>query len=212
MTGIEAVVFDVYGTLFDVSRLPGLPPEAAATLREKQLQYSWLVSLMGSYRDFRDLTRAAAEYTLARHRVRGTSVEQVMDAQLRLPLYPETAAALNQIGGRRPLAVLSNGHPEALETLLRAAGIRGYFRQVLSAHEVRVFKPAPAVYQLALDRLGLGPNQLLFVSANGWDAIGAAAAGLRVAWVDRLGAPAEQIGGRPELVVPDLAELARSLA
>ncbi|HLH68447.1 MAG TPA: haloacid dehalogenase type II [Candidatus Dormibacteraeota bacterium] len=211
MTGIEAVVFDAYGTLFDVNRIPGLPAEAVVTLREKQLQYSWLVSLMGTYRDFRDLTRAAAEHALARHRVRDASVEQVMEAQLRLPLYPEARAALDIIGRRRRLAVLSNGHPESLDALLEAAGVRDRFQQVMSAHEVRVFKPAPAVYRLAPNRLGLAPERLLFVSANGWDAAGAAAAGLRVAWVNRSGAPREGIGGEPELVVPDLAELARRL-
>lgn len=205
------MAFDVYGTLFDMTGVPGLPPEAVATLREKQLQYSWLVSLMGRYRDFRELTRAAAEYTLARHRVRDLTVEQVMEAQLRLPLYPETRAALEAMGGGRRLAVLSNGHPGSLEALLGAAGVRDRFEQVLSAHEVRIFKPAPVVYRLALDRLRIDARRLLFVSANGWDAAGAAAAGLRVAWVNRSGAPREGIGGEPELVVSDLAELAGRL-
>jgi 2-haloacid dehalogenase len=212
VTGIEAVAFDAYGTLFDVTGIPGLPVEAVATLREKQLQYSWLVSLMGRYRDFRELTRAAVEYTLARHQVRDVTVEQVMEAQLRLPLYPEARAALEGMGRGRRLAVLSNGHPESLEALLGTAGVRDRFEQVVTAHEVGIFKPAPAVYRLALDRLRVEARRLLFVSANGWDAAGAAAVGLRVAWVNRSGTPRERIGGEPELVVSDLGELAGHLA
>jgi FMN phosphatase YigB (HAD superfamily) len=102
------------------------------------------------------------------------TVEQIMEAQLRLRLYPEARAALDGMGRGRWLAVLSNGYPEALEALLRMSGVRDRFEQVVSAHEVGVFKPAPAVYRLALDHLQVEARRPLVVSANGCDSVGAA--------------------------------------
>ena len=209
---IEAIAFDLYGTLLDVTDIQGVPAEVVATLRQKQLQYSWLVSLMSEYRDFRDVTRAAAEYAVAHHGVSDVGAARLVDAQRDWPPYAEVPAALEELGHGRRLAILSNGHPDSLEAVLTAAGLRDRFELVLSVHEVRVFKPAPAVYQLGLDRLGVGREQLLFVSSNGWDAAGAAAFGLRVAWVNRAGLTSERVGGQPELVVANLAELTARLA
>ncbi len=208
METIDAILFDVYGTLFDITGEDWARPEVVATMRRKQLEYSWLLSLMGEYRDFREVTRSAIAYALAQHHVEGISIGDVMRRQLTIRLFPEAPAALQRLGRSQRLGILSNGHPESLAVLLRNAGIMEHFAWVISAHEVRVYKPSPLVYELAIDRTGMPGGRLLFVSANGWDAAGAAAFGMRVAWVNRAGIPAELVGGRPELVVPSLLELA----
>ena len=210
MSDFEVVAFDAYGTLFDITGEGWAPREVVATMRAKQLQYSWLVSLMGGYRPFSELTREAVVFALAQHREE-REVDAVMASMLSISLYPEAAAALEGIGKRASLAILSNGDPGALDALLRNARVRDRFRWVVSAQEVSVFKPAPAVYQRLLDVSGAGRERLLFVSSNGWDVAGAAAAGLRVAWVNRTGAPPEGVGGEPEFTVADLADLAGRL-
>jgi 2-haloacid dehalogenase len=202
----DVVAFDVYGTLFDITGEDWAAPEVVATMRAKQLQYSWLVSLMGDYRPFSDLTRAAVEHALQLHGA-NADVDRVMDGMLRIKPYPETVGALERLRERARLAVLSNGDSESLEALLRNSGVRDLFEWVISAGEVRVFKPAPAVYQRLLDQTRVARERTLFVSSNGFDVGGAAAFGLRVAWVNRRSSPGEGVGGRPEFTVKDLTEL-----
>jgi 2-haloacid dehalogenase len=204
----DLVAFDVYGTLFDITGENWAAPEVVATMRAKQLQYSWLVTLMGDYSPFSELTRAAVEHALELHGA-SADVDTVMEGMLRIKPYPETVAVLGELRSRARLAVLSNGDSESLAALLQNTGVRDFFEWVISAGEVRVFKPAPAVYQLLLERTGVGRERALFVSSNGFDVGGAARFGLRVAWVNRRGSPAEGVGGRPEFVVKDLTELAR---
>ena len=126
----------------------------------------------------------------------------------RLDAYPDARPALEGLraAGLR-IAVLSNGAPRMLDTAARSAGLGPLLDAVLSVEEVGVYKPSPAVYRLALDRLRLWPNEVLFVSANGWDACGAKAAGLRVAWCNRTGPPAERVPERPDVEIRSLAEL-----
>jgi 2-haloacid dehalogenase len=133
-----------------------------------------------------------------------------MDAQLQTRPFPEVAEALRRLGERR-LAIISNGHPQALKALCRSAGFLSHFEQIVSADDVQIYKPARAVYQLATDRLSVAQDRLLFVSSNAWDVAGASHSKLRTAWVNRTGAPAEQLGPTPEMVVKDLLELAERL-
>jgi len=202
----EVITFDVYGTLFDIAAESWGPPEVVATMRQKQLQYSWLVSLMGEYVDFREVTRLAIEYSLEFHGVEG-HVDTIMASQQRIRPFVETRQALERLGRRRRLAILSNGHPDSLQALLVNAGLRDHFSSVVSVHEMRVFKPAPAVYQHLLDVLGVDRDRVLFVSSNAFDVAGAANFGLRVAWVNRAHTPLERVGRSPELEVSDLTEL-----
>ena len=204
--GVEAVAFDVYGTLFDITGERWGPPEVVATMRQKQLQYSWLVSLMGNYLDFREVTRRAIEYALELHGFDG-DVDEIMKSQLHLRPFPETVQALERLGNGRRLAILSNGHPDSLEALLANAGLRDRFSAVVSVHELRLFKPAPDVYRHLLDVMGLERERVLFVSSNAFDVAGATNFGLRVAWVNRNRLPLERVGLRPELEVGDLTEL-----
>ena len=216
MDDVDALVFDLYGTLLEVAsvgRACGEVAEQPAALvelwRQKQLEYTWLRSLMGRYQDFWAVTGDALDYALDRL---GLAVDaagraRLLDAWLDVRPYPEVPAALDALEPRR-LAVLSNGSPRMLEEGLRAAGLRDRMTAVISVAEVEIFKPHPSVYALAEKTLGLPPDRLLFVSSNAWDAAGAKSYGLRVAWVNRVGAPGERLGAPPDLVVADLAELA----
>jgi 2-haloacid dehalogenase len=130
----------------------------------------------------------------------------------RLPPFPEVPAALARLAGAGwRLAILSNGTPGMLAAAVSAAGLEGRFAAVLSVEEVGIFKPAPAVYALVEQRLGVPPGATVFVSSNGWDAWAASAHGMRAVWVNRAGAPAERLPGAPERVLPDLAALPAAL-
>jgi 2-haloacid dehalogenase len=219
MSEPAAVAFDLYGTLLDVTSVRGVCAEVApdgdamaALWRQKQIEYTWLRALMGRYEDFSAVTAAALEHVAERLGLAldAAGRRRLLDAWLSLEPYPEVAAALEALAPR-PLAVLSNGAPAMLEAALGAAGLRDRFAHVLSVDAVRTYKPAPAVYALAERAFGLPRERLLFVSANPWDAAGAAVFGLPTARLDRAGLPGERLGGEPAMVVRDLAELARRL-
>jgi 2-haloacid dehalogenase len=214
--GVEGIAFDLYGTLLDVASVRGAcaevtpdPDAMAALWRQKQIEYTWLRALMGRYEDFSAVTAAALDHVADRL---GLALDagarnRLLQAWLELAPYPEVADALARLAPR-PLAVLSNGDPAMLEAALAAAGLRGRFAYVLSVDAVRTYKPAPAVYALAERAFGRPRDRLLFVSANPWDAAGAAAFGLPTARLDRSGVPGERLGAEPVMVVADLAELA----
>jgi len=221
MEEIDAVAFDLYGTLLEVASVgraaAGVTARSAELVelwRQKQLEYSWLRSLMGRYENFWTVTGDALDYALDRF---GVVVDEdararLLGAWLDVRPYPEVPGALERLGATRRLAVLSNGNPDMLEAGLAAAGLRDRFEHVLSVDEVGVFKPRPAVYELAVKAFGLPAERILFVSSNGWDAFGARAFGLPVAWINRAGAPLERLGTPPNLVVPDLQALAEAVS
>ena len=213
---VDAVAFDLYGTLLEIAsvgRAAAEVTEDPAALvdlwRQKQLEYTWLRSLMGRYQDFWATTGDALDYSLDRMGIvvdDGTRA-RLLGAWLDVRPYPEVPEALEALAPRR-LAVLSNGNPDMLEAGLAAAGIRGRLHHVLSVDELGVYKPHPSVYELALKAFGLPAERILFVSSNGWDASGARAFGLPVAWVNRTAAPLERLGAPPDLMVANLAQLA----
>ena len=219
MPDVEAVAFDLYGTLLDVASVgraaAGETDDPAALVdlwRQKQIEYTWLRSLMGRYQDFWTTTGDALDYSLDRL---GITVDQptragLQNAWLAVRAYPEVPDALDALAPRR-LAVLSNGTPEMLESGLATAGIRQRFEHVLSVDEVEVYKPHPSVYELAVKAFGLPAERILFVSSNPWDAAGARTFGFPVAWVNRMGVPFERLGVTPDLVVADLAALAEEV-
>ncbi|MSP68515.1 MAG: haloacid dehalogenase type II [Alphaproteobacteria bacterium] len=217
MTGIRACVFDAYGTLFDVhsavvqSRaVIGPKAEAlSASWRAKQLQYTWLRSLMRRHADFWQVTGDALDFALAEHGIADPDLRtRLMESYLSLAPYPEVPACiahLRQVG--LATAILSNGTPFMLEAAVTSAGLGGQFDAILSVEAVGIYKPDPRVYQLAVDRLGLAATTVLFLSANGWDAHGARAFGLRVAWCNRFQQPDEVIPVAPDATIATLAEL-----
>jgi 2-haloacid dehalogenase len=216
---VSALLFDAYGTLFDVhsvveaGRAVTADPSALSALwRQKQLEYTWLRSLMGRYEDFWAVTEAALVFACRRL---GIALDPgarrtLMDAYLTLAPFPEVPEALARLGELRR-AILSNGAPRMLEAAVAHAGLGPHLDAVISVDEVRTFKPAPAVYALGARRLGMPPEAIGFVSSNGWDVAGAKAFGFQVAWVNRQGAPPEELGVAPDLEVRDLGALARAL-
>lgn len=214
---IRGYVFDAYGTLFDVhsvveaGRAVTADPAALSALwRQKQLEYTWLRSLMGRYEDFWAVTEAALRYTVRRLGITASPAQlaSLMDAYLRLACFPEVRTALEGLG-RVPRAILSNGAPPMLEAAVRSSGLDSLLDHVISVDRVKVYKPAPAVYALGPQLLGIPADALLFVSSNAWDVAGAKAFGYRVAWCNRLGAPEEELGVRADHVVGSLADLPR---
>jgi 2-haloacid dehalogenase len=222
-TDPQALVFDAYGTLFDVhsvtrladSRFPGRGAALSQAWRAKQLEYTWLRSLMGRYDDFSAVTAEALDWALESLGLSARADDRtvLMAAYRTLGLFPEVRGALERLGGRRPLAILSNGHPDMLDAVVDHNELRVFFgERVFSVHEAGVFKPDPRVYAIPTAQLELPTEAIGFVSSNGWDAAGAASFGFRAWWVNRGKAPVERLGSPPEAVVPDLAALAALLA
>ncbi len=210
----RAVVFDAYGTLFDVAQptraLLGDRADAVGQLwRRKQLEYSWLRSLMGRHADFARVTAEALDYALKAQGIAdGGLAAKLGEAYLSLPAYGDAAAALTALRrtGRRT-AILSNGSPAMLDPMVSRSGLAPLLDMVLSIEDAGVFKPHPRVYALACERLALPAEQIAFVSANGWDAAGAAAFGFTVAWLNRRGEPGDNLPERPAAAIASLAEL-----
>jgi 2-haloacid dehalogenase len=218
----DTLVFDAYGTLFDVhsvtrlaeSLFPGKGGALSLAWRTKQLDYTWLRSLMGRYDDFGTVTADALDWSLeslglaASHGTRTA----LLRAYRELALFPEVRAALERLSRGRTLAILSNGHPDMLDAVVDHNDLRVWFgERVLSVHEAAVFKPDPRVYALATARLERPAGEIGFVSSNGWDAAGAKSFGFAAWWVNRGKAPPERLGSPPDGEVADLAELATRL-
>jgi 2-haloacid dehalogenase len=214
---IQALVFDAYGTLFDVHSVvdlceriyPGKGEQFSRTWRAKQLEYTWLRSLMGEYQDFERVTEAALRYacrSLAQPCDPATR-DRLMNAYLHLSPFPEVRGALGRLSGL-PLAILSNGSPGMLGPLVKNTGLEAAFAQVISVDEAKIYKPSPRVYELAPKKLGVAREAIGFVSSNFWDAAGARAYGFQVFWINRGGAVPDELGHEPQAVLNSLAELA----
>jgi 2-haloacid dehalogenase len=219
---ISALVFDAYGTLFDVhsvtrlaeSLFPGKGAALSVAWRSKQLEYTWLRTLMGRYEDFSRVTRSALEWSLEYLRIEAdeNALRALTDEYRRLATFPEVRGVIESLSQARPLAILSNGHPEMLEAVVDHNGLRSFFRGgIHSVHPAHVFKPHTSVYRIAEDELGVPRAMMGFVSSNGWDAAGAKSFGFRAYWVNRGGAPVERLGVRPDAVVANLSELNEAL-
>jgi 2-haloacid dehalogenase len=222
IAGVGACVFDAYGTLFDFAAaargcadaLGGKAAALAALWRDKQLQYTWLLAAQGRHLDFEHITRGALDFALEALAIDGPGLrERLMALYLTLDAFPEAPAALDRLraAGMR-LAILSNGTPEMLEAVVRAAKLEGAFEAVLSVEEVGVYKPHPKVYALALERLALPASAIAFISANAWDAHAASAFGMTAVWCNRREQPRERLPGAPRWEIRSLAELPRLLA
>ena len=217
LSGMELCVFDAYGTLFDfnsaVARhraVIGPKANALAELwRSKQIQYTWLRNSMNAYAPFWQVTGEALDHCLAAHGIADKSVrEKLMSAYLALDPFPEVPAMLDGLtrAGKR-LAILSNGNPEMLDPMVKASGLAGRFEAVLSVDAAKVFKVDPKAYRLVEARLGVKPGKVCFLSSNCWDAHGAAQFGFEVLWVNRAGAPDDNLPGHIVGQLKDLSQL-----
>lgn len=213
---MKAVVFDAYGTLFDVhsvistcnQKFPGQGPALSQAWRSKQLEYTWLRSLMGRYQDFWQVTEAALVFACKSLNLPcpPETRAQLMEAYLHLQPYPEVQQALQALSGYTR-AILSNGSPRMLQAAVESAGLQGMFSHILSVDEVKIYKPSPRVYELACRKLGVAATAIGFVSSNCWDIVGAKSFGLWTCWANRSGAPADELGFAPDAAVKSLKEL-----
>ena len=217
---VKALVFDAYGTLFDVRSVlnrceevfPGHGSNLTGLWRTKQLEYTWLRSLMGRYEDFWHVTQdglvfACRSLGLAPSQ---NQIDHLMQAYLSLSPFPEIPAALDGVA-TVPCSILSNGSPKMLESVVQNAGLESRFHHVLSVDEVRIYKPHPTVYQLAEKHLGVQRKEIGFVSSNCWDVAGAKAFGFQVYWLNRQNAPLELLGFQPDRIIHSAMELVSSL-
>ena len=214
---IDACVFDAYGTLFDTGSAAARCKEALGAdwttvselWRRKQLEYSWLRSLMGRHADFWHVTGESLDYALAvAKRSDPVLRAMLMQQYLSLDPYPETEETLRRLKAKgMKTAVLSNGTPTMLTAAVNSSGLSALIDESLSVEAVGVYKPHPSVYQVAVDKLGVAAARVCFLSSNGWDAAGAAAFGFRVIWVNRNGAPTENLPAMPERQITSLAQL-----
>lgn len=217
---IHALVFDAYGTLFNVHSVmatcdalfPGKGAALSQLWRTKQLEYSWLRSLMDRYVDFNQVTRESLQYAC---KSLGLTYSESVLAQLdnayrTLALFDDTLPTLQQLRRQQPsvkCAILSNGAAGMLNAVVTCNKLDAMLDAVISVDEVGIFKPDPRVYQLSCDRLGLNRENIGFVSSNGWDAAGAKAFGFTTFWINRAAAPVEALGVTPDRVLSSLAEL-----
>ncbi len=218
LEGIQACVFDAYGTLFNVaspveklaSTIGVKAGDVAQLWRQKQLEYTWLRSLMGTHVDFWNVTRDALDYTLEVHGVSEAGLaDELMTLYLKLDAYEEVLAALQALRAKgKRCAVLSNGSPSMLDSALRHAGLDKMFEQVLSVEEVGIYKPSRRVYRLAMQKMQIADvPSICFVSANAWDAQAAAQFGFQAVRVMRTPGFNDKIPGRPAAVIDSLSKL-----
>ena len=215
---LRALVFDAYGTLFDVHSLielceqiwPGKGSALSQLWRAKQLEYTWQRSLMRRYEDFARITEAGLRYACA---ALGLQLDEercraLMGAYLTLSTFPEVRGALAALkASKLKLAILSNGSAAMLRPLVANAGLRGLIGTVISVDPRKIYKPAPAVYRLAVERLRAPKTAIGFVSSNCWDACGAKSFGFRTFWINRGAAPVDELGAAPDHVIKSLDEL-----
>jgi 2-haloacid dehalogenase len=215
----RAFIFDAYGTLFDVhsvveaGRALTSDPQALSKLwRQKQLEYTWLRSLMDRYVDFWTVTQSSLSFALRRLGLQPgpAQAETLLDAYLALAPFPEVKAALAALAPA-PLGILSNGSPMMLDAAVRSAGLAGAFQHVLSVDAVGVYKPSPRVYEMGTRAFGLSAREILFVSSNAWDVTGAAAFGYRTCWCNRLGMPMDELDLTPDIEVERLDQIPERL-
>ncbi len=214
---IDACVFDAYGTLFDVvaaakhcqDDLGDQWAPLAQIWREKQLQYTWLRSLMGEYTSFWQVTQDGLDYALETLKIENPQLRaRLLNIYLELDAYPEVAEMLQKLkGAGLKTAILSNGAPEMLSSAVSNAGLNNLLDGVLSVEKLAVFKPDSRVYQMAVDDMGVSKERICFMSSNAWDACAAANFGFRVVWVNRFGQAEERIPGHHEFEIKTLAEL-----
>jgi 2-haloacid dehalogenase len=217
LPGIQACVFDAYGTLFDYASaaascrdiLGDKHAALNALWREKQLQYTWLRALENRHADFWQVTGDALDFALESLAIKDATLRsRLMDLYLRLDAFPEVPAMLKRLKSMGlKTAILSNGSPTMLRAAVAGAKIERLLDAVLSVEEVGIYKPHPKVYQLAVGRLGLEAGAISFQSSNAWDAYGASAFGMRVVWCNRYGQRPERLPGKPDYEIKSLAEL-----
>jgi 2-haloacid dehalogenase len=215
---VKAVLFDAYGTLFDVYSVallaeqlfPGRGEALSRLWRDKQIEYTRLLTMSGRYRPFWELTRAGLRFAALSLglELAADAEDRLMNQYRHLSAFPENKGVLQALRERGVRAgILSNGDPEMLQVAIRSAGLSELIDPVLSVHAVKRYKTDRAAYAMGPEALQLAPKQILFVSSNGWDAIGATWYGFTTLWVNRGGAPLEALDTQPTRIGTSLADV-----
>ena len=216
LTGITACVFDAYGTLFDVHsavrRYSNQVKESegvSALWRTKQLEYTWLRSLMGRYVDFWQVTADALDFSLDTYGISDTHLrEDLLQAYMTLSCYSEVPDVLDRLKKKGiRCAILSNGSPQMLSSAVKNSGLSEFFDAVISVDMIGQYKPDPRVYRLAVDELKVEKSKIAFQSSNAWDAAGANAYGFNVVWVNRFKQKPERLNTSVDIELTDLEKL-----
>ncbi|WP_430788953.1 haloacid dehalogenase type II [Virgibacillus flavescens] len=212
-TTIKAFVFDAYGTLFDVHSVvkkcneffPGKGDSISQTWRKKQLEYANLREIMGNYETFFSITKDALTYAVTSHgeKLNSTTKDALVNAYLELSVYEEAKDVLEKLENKQ-LAVFSNGSHDMLDPLIDGSPLRNSFNKIISADEIKSFKPSPTSYEYAAKILNVTPKEVLFMSSNGWDISGAKNFGFHTAWINRNGLPVESLNLEPDRNYSDL--------
>ena len=218
---VRALVFDAYGTLFDPFAVrtraeelfPGNGTALSQLWRAKQLEYSWLRTLMGRYENFWKITEDALIFSCRALKLSCAEHQrkQLMQVYLTLPAFPEVKSALEKLPPM-PLSILSNGTLEMLTAVVAASGMAHFFQHIFSVDSLRIYKPRPEVYQHAATSLGIPKESIGFVSSNYWDIAGATMFGFQTYWLNRNSSIPDELGVTPSVVLGNLAELPRTLA
>ncbi len=227
MMHIKACVFDAYGTLFDVAaaaRKVAQEPAFSAIKdwaalandwRLKQLQYTWLRAITNTHCDFWQVTRDGLDFALELHGLDGdpTLRARLLDLYWELDAYAEVPALLTALqSDGYATAILSNGSPAMLDAAVQSAGLDAHLDDILSVEDVGIFKPDARVYQMVCERFSCKPDQVLFVSSNGWDVAGSSGFGFQTIWVNRAGDPQDRLDHAPLATMPDLSGIPAFLA
>ncbi len=222
LTGVKACVFDAYGTLFDVNaaaahlkdELGDKEAKLSEIWRMKQLQYTWLRSLMGeSYVEFWQVTQDALDFAMETVGLEDAGLRQkLLDLYFKLDSYPEVPSVLQTLkqAGLKT-GILSNGSPAMLDGAVQSAGIGESLDAVLSVHDLGFYKPRPEVYEMVTSEFSLARHEVCFMSSNGWDAYAAKNFGFQVCWVNRFGQPEEKLPQTPDRFLSDLNGLPEAL-
>ena len=219
----EALAFDMYGTLVDPIRIwklleqyfPHNGMRVAELWRQKQLEYTFRLTVMERYEDFEHVTRQSLDYALAAsgYTLTAEQKQHLMEQYNDLERFPDVEPGLERLQAMgHTMVVFSNGNPAMLGPLMKAANLEKYFQGFVSVDEIRVYKPSPKVYQLVANKLGRPIGEVRLISSNPFDVIGAMNAGMQAAWIDRSGGLFDTLASRPQLVVKTLTELADRLA
>ena len=217
----KLVVFDAYGTLLDVASAarqlahsgahPVLEPvwaELAATWRDKQLSYTWLMNSMGRYESFWDITQNALDFALEKHDLPQEIRRPLLDLYFELPAFPEAHSVVRTLKDTGyTTAILSNGSPDMLSAAAMAGGFDDLLDALISVEPLKMFKPKPEVYQMAVDHFSMPAEGVTFVSSNGWDIAGAAEFGFKTYWVNRASDPVDRLPSKPDHIGSDLTNL-----
>ena len=221
---IKAIAFDAYGTLFDVHSViekceelyPNKGEEISHLWRAKQLEYTWLRSLMGQYRNFWGITEDALIYSLKSLQLDWDQVKvaRILDEYLHLQAHAEIPEALAALKDKVELAILSNGSPNMLESMVSNANMDDLFTEIISVDEVKMFKPYMGVYQLGPEKLKLPKENILFISSNPFDVAGAKVFGYQVCWINRFKLQAEEfndLDSQADIIIDSLSDLVDKL-